>query len=341
MKNINNIILATLLLILSTSTVIAQSVERQINGSAGSTLSNGTNTVEFTVGELAVTTLGSGTVTASQGFHQAILKLSVKLSPIAYLQGASLSPNAGEENLMRDDLRIGGWLPVTSPYADALTCNASVFNTGGTFGSGSKNNNIVDWVYIELRDGTDNTSVVVGRSALLQRDGDIVDTDGISDLEIETEEGDYFVVVKHRNHLSIISNIVIALLRDVTTIVDFTDANNPITYGTNAQSTYGMPIDILGMWGGNTDNGTTVRYLGSGNDINVIKDIVLADSGNSSTSNLYFFDTYNNADINLNATVRYQGTSNDSNIIKDIVLSHPNNTSGSLLYYIKEQLPEH
>src|ERR1700748_1357905 len=44
-------------------------------------------------------------------------------------------------------------------------------------------NNIVDWVFIELRNTTTpGNAVQQTRSALLQRDGDIVDIDGVSPI---------------------------------------------------------------------------------------------------------------------------------------------------------------
>ena len=78
---------------------------------------------------------------------------SIKISPKVYLQGAFINPNSGEETWMRDDLRVGGLIPTTSPYADGLTCNASVFTATGS-------DAIVDWVWVELRDGTDNSIVI-------------------------------------------------------------------------------------------------------------------------------------------------------------------------------------
>ncbi|MCB0811724.1 MAG: hypothetical protein KDB87_00895, partial [Flavobacteriales bacterium] len=53
------------------------------------------------------------------------------------------------------------------------------------------NDAIVDWVVLELRDANDPTTVVNTRSALLQRDGDIVDTDGSSPVAMMVPDDDY------------------------------------------------------------------------------------------------------------------------------------------------------
>jgi hypothetical protein len=117
-----------------------------------------------------------------------------------YLEGASLNPNEGEDKYMRDDLRKMGLLPTESPYADGVTIkDITVLTTSGKSA-------IVDWVFVELRDGNDNTTVLSGVSALLQRDGDIVAIDGVSKLEFEgIEPGSYYIAVYHRNHLGIMS----------------------------------------------------------------------------------------------------------------------------------------
>ncbi|PHS03672.1 MAG: hemagglutinin protein [Kordia sp.] len=319
----------------------AQSIERQVIGSSGTTLSNASVNLDFTVGELAVTTMSNGSIILTQGFHQGSFLLSVKISPIAKLQGASLNPNPGEEALMRDDLRIAGYIPTISPYGDGLICASTVLSLGGTSGTGADNDDIVDWVFVELRDVSDNTIIKSSQSALLQRDGHIVSIDGISDLLFNNlTSNDFYIAIRHRNHLSIMSANSIAL-SVTTTVLDFTDANNQITFGTNAQSTYGMPNGAVGMWAGNAGADTSVRYQGSGNDTNTIKDNVLADVDNITSSNLHSFTGYNYADVNLDGTIRYQGSGNDSNTIKDVILAHPNNQSSpSNLFLILEQLPE-
>ena len=56
---------------------------------------------------------------------------------------------------------------------------------------------IVDWVFVELRSKISPTVVIDSRSALLQRDGDIVDVDGVSSVTFNVASPDsYYVVVK-------------------------------------------------------------------------------------------------------------------------------------------------
>ena len=147
---------------------------------------------------------------------------AIHVSPKVYLQGAFINPNSGEETLMRDDLRVGGLIPTTSPYADGLTCNASVFTATGS-------DAIVDWIWVELRDATDNTIVLASQSALLQRDGDVVGVDGsfsfsrlISQLRITT-----YMVINHRKSFrgyESVSNSV-ALSGTASAVVDLSGSS--------------------------------------------------------------------------------------------------------------------
>lgn len=314
-------------------------IERNVVAASGETISNGNIQLDFTVGETVVEDLSNTTLTLNQGFHQAYVALGIKINPVVFLQGALIQTNTGEENLMRDDLREI-YIPLISPYQDGLTCDVSVLLDGGASGTGLKEDNIVDWIYVELRDKNDNTNVIIGKSAFLQRDGDVVDLDGVSVVNILADVDDYYVAIKHRNHLGIISANVISLSNTAIRL-DFSDSNNQITWGDNAQSTYGNSNAIASMWAGNANSDSRVRYQGSSNDSNSVKSSILLDQDVTPKSNLHFYFAYNNSDIDMDGKIRYQGSGNDVNIIKSIVYSHPDNPNPkSNLFFITEQLPE-
>ncbi len=264
------------------------------------------------------------------------------ISAKVFLQGAYLNPNMGEESLMRDDLRVAGHLPTTSPYSDALTCDASVFNDGGASGTGATADNIVDWIWVELRDTTDNTMVVSGSSALLQRDGDIVGVDGLSDVLFATETGNYHIAVKHRNHLGVMTSLAYSLSH-VPSGINFTNAGFPITFGSNAQTTFGMPSNTLGMWAGDANNDGEVIFLNTGAESVDIKQTVLDVSAVESpfgASVFYKPQGYYDTDVNLDGEVIFLNAGNELLLIKDNVLAHPaNQIFNSVFYRIQQQLP--
>ena len=314
----------------------AQSIERQVIGASGETLSNDTVSLDFTVGELAVTTITNGTTTLNQGFHQPNVVLGIKVNTIAFLQGALLnSPN----NLMRDDLRDLLYIPTTSPYSDGLTCADTVFDQGGTSGTGLADDDIVDWIFVELRDENDNTLVMSSQSGLLQRDGDIVSVDGISGLEFAVSAKNYYVVVKHRNHLGVMTANAVALSSTATT-VDFTDATNQITFGSNAQTIFGVPTGVVAMWAGNVNGDTLVQYSGTNPDAPSILSEVLNDSGNFLNFPTYIVNGYNPHDVNMDSKTQYTGTEPDTPFILQNVLAHPGNFLNFSTYQVQEQLPE-
>ncbi|WP_298515720.1 leucine-rich repeat domain-containing protein [uncultured Kordia sp.] len=249
-----------------------------------------------------------------------------------YLQGASLNPNTNEETLMRDDLRIANLIPTTSPYADAATVNTTVFDVTGE-------DAIVDWVFIELRDADNNTNVLESASALLQRDGDIVNTDGVSPFTFTSQLDDYFIAIKHRNHLGImLANA--KRLSSVITIIDFAEANNPITFGNNTQTDAGMPANTLGMWSGNVNGDSIVQYQGGTPDATAILSAALNDPGNFLNFSTFIINGYTDNDVNMSGTTQYEGGVADSPLILQNVLAHPGNFLNFSTFQIPEQLPE-
>ena len=89
-------------------------------------------------------------------------------------------------------------------------------------------------------------------SALIQRDGDIVNyVDGTGTIKFGLPNGNYLLAISHRNHLSVMSASV--ALDTACKVVDFSDGSIP-TYGTNAQTTFGMPAGVSAMWSGDGNN---------------------------------------------------------------------------------------
>ncbi|WP_353780245.1 choice-of-anchor Q domain-containing protein [Winogradskyella sp. 3972H.M.0a.05] len=258
-----------------------------------------------------------------------------------YLQGAALnrSEEDGEEDLMRDDLRVANIIPTESPYPDKITTDESVF-TAIT----EPDEAIVDWIWVEFRDKDDNTKVIHGQSALLNRHGFIVGIDGQSVFTPAVLRDDYYVAIKHRNHLGIMTAVPVPINNN-SSLVDFTDANDIITYGTNAQATYGMPTDMLGMWAGDSNSDGKVNIIGNNNDNNSIRDAILNHPVNQSLPQLFYGFTvvgYTDQDINLSGGANIIGENNDNVRLRDNILGHPIQIILPQTFYgynILEQLP--
>ncbi len=204
---------------------------------------------------------------------------------------------------MSDALRAASLLPNTEPYTGlgfthaggggGETVQAGVFNVIGA-------NAIVDWVFLELRGAAPNYTVVATHAALVQKDGDVVGMDGVSPVSFSVAAGNYYIAVRHRNHLGIMTATTRALTGTATT-VDFRSAAT-LTYGTQARK------DVSGvqvMWAGNVNSDLTLLYVGSGND----RDPILTRIGGSvptATTSGYYTE-----DVNMDGQVIYVGNGND------------------------------
>jgi hypothetical protein len=221
---------------------------------------------------------------------------------------------AYDNGLMYDSLRVKGLLPLSDPYpglgythvlGGGQTTTQSVLSIAG-------NSAIVDWVVIELRNITTPTTRVFTRSALLQRDGDIVDMDGISPISLQVASGQYYIAVKHRNHLGVMTALPISLQNNTT--INFTTEQ---TYGTDAQKTIGS---IKVMWDGNTNFDNTVKYAGQNND----RDPILSRIGGVIPTNIVM--GYYLEDVNMDGFVKYTGQNNDrDNVLFNIGGTVPTN----------------
>ena len=169
---------------------------------------------------------------------EAVLSANVKVFLEGSYVGGQMSTFLNSSNL----------IPLTQPY------NTSPWNYTGTESVASIPQNIVDWVLVELR--SSETTVVETRAAFLKNDGTLVDLDGTSNIKFpSTPEGDYFVVIKHRNHLPVMTANKVGInfspaLYDMRT--DLTKA-----YGTNALKNLGG--GYFGIFTADTDGSGTVN----------------------------------------------------------------------------------
>ncbi|GAB5552916.1 MAG: hypothetical protein Sapg2KO_25070 [Saprospiraceae bacterium] len=273
----------------------------------------------------------------------------VELQAKVMLQGALFGTN---DPLMRDDLRAQGLLPLEEPYT-ALSQISPRFqhvDGGGETttqmildANAGTDDAIVDWVFIELRDANDATIVLKTKAALLQRDGDIVEATTGGQLNIDVAETSFFVSIKHRNHLGVMSALPITAVNDVLS-VDFTTLNdnaifNQVGYDGAEQATVN---GIRALWAGNANLDAKVKFDGAGTDRNAVLAGVIAFPGNS--ENAFNYDLaigYFLGDINMNGKVKFDGAGNDVVFIQAIIQQlYPLNNTNALNYDLMiEQLP--
>lgn len=226
---------------------------------------------------------------------------SVQLRVRAYLEG----PYNTSTTQMNSTLRANGLVPVAEPYAalgythvgggGGETTTNAVLNVTGA-------NAVVDWVVVELRNGANSSQVLATRSALLQADGDVVAAnDGSSALIFNVPSASYFIAVRHRNHLGIMTAAAAALTSTAIT-VDMSNGSVALFGGANATKMVGTRN---ALYAGDVDRNNVLRYTGSAND----RDPILVRIGGSSPTTTV--NGYYGEDVNMDGVVRYVGSAND------------------------------
>lgn len=241
---------------------------------------------------------GAGPWSATRTFYTQTVTTPMNLK--VFLQGPLV---IGTPSLMNDALRTAGWIPANEPYTNlgfyvrgnwnaALT--ASLATTGA--------NAIVDWVFVELRNGT--TNAVVGSYAMLvQRDGDVVMPNSTVP-NFPFPMGSIKVAVRHRNHLGAMASTAVS--PNGTALTINLTAPATATHGTNARFISGT---VAALWSGDANGNGTVAYSGSGND----RDLVLAAIGGVIPTS--FLDGYHMVDVSMSGRVLYTGAGNDRDMI--------------------------
>lgn len=300
-------------------------------------------------------------------FDDISIKVRVYLEGALMQNGNTFSSFTGLP-LMRDDLRVSpftgeNYIPASDPYTfehdpyvntplqflklgpGLLSKNLTILDSAAVF-SVTGDNAIVDWVHVELRSKDDYTLPIATRSGLLQRDGDVVDLDGVSDLRFDGISADsFYVVVKHRSHLAVMSNVVV-----YDQLVDFTDPEFPVfNFTTELDENFdytglsqnaNVVSGYTALWAGDFDSNGKVKFTNPGDDVNILFLDVLFSSPD-------FLINYNNAigyytgDYNMNSKAKYTNPDDDVNYLFSQVLLYPLNT-GFLSNFngLVEQVPE-
>jgi len=218
----------------------------------------------WTIAESNINNLGTFGIGESQ------IRLDFMRFLAKYIMEGAFRLDLANNILMKTDLRDSNRVPSTPPavYPYILDPNrAFIVNN-------NLPNEIVDWVVIEFRDKdfAPDPNKRHFKTALLRRNGSLVDVDGFSPVILSkatTQDLDttgrtpYFIAVRHRNHLTVMSESAQTLSQVETKIVyDFSDPSF-IFGGSNAAiKPMGRDIDgklIFASLGGNYVNPNVTR----------------------------------------------------------------------------------
>jgi len=213
---------------------------------------NGNNWVETnqgltSIGVLSMAINSNGGVFAGtvNGVFRSVITANLKV----YLQGAYSGGG-----IMTTTLNSNNLIPLNSNTAYSTLNYSYIASTVTSIPSAD----IVDWVLVELRTGTSSGTKVTARAGFLKNDGTVVDTNGTSPLQFAgLGEGNYYVVVRHRNHLAIMSASAISLSHN-SVLYDFSTTQSQ-AYGTNP--TILLSGGVFGLYSGDSNKDGQITAL--------------------------------------------------------------------------------
>jgi uncharacterized repeat protein (TIGR01451 family) len=197
---------------------------------------------------------------------------------------------------------------------------------------------IVDWMLVELRSADNDKEIIGYATVVMDRNGNVLSEKGDSVILFRgVPEDDYYVVIKHRNHLGMMTEAPYYLSTLNPPLIDFSDPSLPVRGGGIGGRLY---LGKRTMWAGDFNEDGKIIYQGPNNDVFYLFSKVLSDDNNVGNLANYVVTGYELQDYNLDGKVIYQGPNNDrAPLLYHSVLVHPTNASFLANFIVKSVLP--
>lgn len=253
-------------------------------------------------------------------------------------------------DLMSDALRTGfnagnPVLPTTEPYsALGYPLRGGEGNTlalGDTSVAGPASAP-VDWIVIELRSAIDPTVIIATDIRVVSRDGSV-------DAPIfEVNPGSYYVAVRHRNHLGVMTAAPIVFDGVTPPTIDFTDPATPLFVRTDiplfdytgVQARLIEP-GVVALWDGDANGNKQAKFQGLTRDPQQIFVDVIGHP--NSMGNPLFDEAYGyyGGDVNMDGkATQVVGPTGDLTLIRASTDRFPLNTVPAADFdFMYEQVP--
>lgn len=218
----------------------------------------------------------------------------VNLNAKVCLEGAGAIP-------MSTSLNSSNFLPYVTPYTLVEPWShynsADIALNSGTYSLSSPI--WVDWVLVEIYSYNQDYnyySTEVAQSALLHSNGSLYSTSGTQGLYFANLlPGEYYINIKHRNHLDIATQSKISMTAEIDPLVYNVDFTDPLTVLTGSSVTVGGK-QCLAAGDINKDNTIDATDLAA---INNQVNSILTSAPDLTELNGYFA-----ADVNLNGVIK-------------------------------------
>lgn len=140
--------------------------------------------------------------------------------------------NTGTGN-MSTYLRINNILPLSQPY------NTAPWNYTGSENLATHSampTTASDWILVELRDATNPNTIIAQRAGFVLSNGVVVSHTGTTGVTFGgVTSGNYYLAVRHRNHLAVMSSVV----------VNLPNTGNPYDFTLSAVKVMGVGQSVL------------------------------------------------------------------------------------------------
>ena len=241
---------------------------------------------------------------------------------------------------MNTTLNAAGAIPLNQPY------NTTPFNYTGTESVTSIPANVVDWVLIEHRKPMSGlptdalVSTISGRKAgFLLNNGTVVDLDGVTPISVQiSKQGTSFLVVRHRNHLGVLSN-------GIPSNATGSFAND-YSLLANVYKPVGAASDPLvllsggveyGMWAGDASRNGTVNVF----DVNQVRAAIAASLTGYQSTDLNLSNSINATDVNFSrSTISQSGTGSGTTARSSTSSSNKNDTKKVVISNLPDPVTE-
>jgi hypothetical protein len=170
---------------------------------------------------------------------------------------------------------LNSQLPKEHPF------NQSPWNVDDNSSVTKIESNYLDWLLVELVD--DQNNKVVSKPAILTSSGKVINTDGTDITLSNIPEGEYYLVVDHRNHLAVMSSNRISIKNNEPIIYDFTDSQTK-AYGEE-------PMTML-------SNGRYALYAGDSDGNGAINNLDIG-----MVANRIPYKGYSSGDLDMNGVI--------------------------------------
>lgn len=195
---------------------------------------------------------------------------SISVQNIKDLYGNLISSNANSltysyGNLLNLDLKVFLEGPFTSGVMKTFLNEMNLlpleqpfgippWNYNGNESVSEFNNDVVDWILVELRKDLNDSTTIARKAGLLLSDGSVREINN-GNIIFRVLPDSYYVVIKHRNHLGIMSAHKINSV-DNNVFYDFTTSLES-AYGSNSLANLGD--GYYGMFSGDADGNCVVN----------------------------------------------------------------------------------